>query len=810
MISPADNTMPLRSYAPPQAEMEPISQEPVDALANPLLIVHRLLRGRYKWAILLGLIAAVGGAYLGWRSQKPVYTSTGTIRIKAVLPRILYSTGQNQMMPMFGSYVDFQASLLKSQRAAEMAMQTPAWESLKRGMSPAAVSAFEGGLSIKHRSGTQLIYVLYSSHNPKVARIGARAVVAAYKKLYGEGDYARENMQMQVLQERRAAVQNQQRSTHEQIAAVAGQFGPDALTSIYKYKIQIMDRLNARWELARLAVLQRGKEKPGPKVPHAKRWTVKRIMRHDPEIRALQAQVLGLKSKIKSMELFGVTARNPRVRKLQAALQATRLEVKQYAATYQPLQDIQYGVKAHRSLKQLRAAEVRLGQLYQQIRTQALALGVKYQKIQDLRRREKALRAQMTSIKNRVEQINIESGAGGRIDVISRGDAPQVTRDLRKPAAAAGGLAGMAMGFGIVFLWGLFNQRLRNVGDAEASNFQAQRILGAIPQLSARRAGPLDLALAAHSVHSIRALLQVGAGGGPHSLAVTSPAPGSGKTSIVLALGMSYAASGARTLLIDCDVVGGQLTERLGIPRRRRLGEILVRENLVSARQLQEALAAAQQSQRRVGSELQSMGYLEPKALSRALNLQQRSACGLMDAIEGKPLDRCVVKTKIHNLFVLPLGRTKAHHGMRMSPNTIRRMIAEAANRYDMIILDTGPIIGSVEASLAASQADATVLVISRGEQHDAARRATDQLNAIGARLSGIVFNRAPSKDLQGVTSNASTYLLRSAGNAVEPGEEISMDEKLRERYRRLGPLPFAVALSNESPVPATQATLVS
>src|SRR6202041_3456826 len=51
----------------------------------------------------------------------------------------------------------------------------------------------------------------------------------------------------------------------------------------------------------------------------------------------------------------------------------------------------------------------------------------------------------------------------------------------------------------------------------------------------------------------------------PQILAVTSAAPGDGKTSLTLALGLSYAACGTRTLLIDCDLVGAGLTSRMNV-----------------------------------------------------------------------------------------------------------------------------------------------------------------------------------------------------------------------------------------------------
>ena len=63
-----------------------------EPMANPLLLIHRLLTGRYHWAILLGMVLAMAGAAVAYKSIKLVYTSTGLVRILPYLPRILYTT----------------------------------------------------------------------------------------------------------------------------------------------------------------------------------------------------------------------------------------------------------------------------------------------------------------------------------------------------------------------------------------------------------------------------------------------------------------------------------------------------------------------------------------------------------------------------------------------------------------------------------------------------------------------------------------------------------------------------------------------
>ena len=118
-----------------------------EAMANPLLLMHRFLTGRYQWAILLGLALAIAGSALTYKRIKLVYTSAGLVRILPYLPRILYTTSQNEAMPMFSAYINSQTALIMSSRTIDLAMQNPKWQALHRGLDAAAKARFARELS---------------------------------------------------------------------------------------------------------------------------------------------------------------------------------------------------------------------------------------------------------------------------------------------------------------------------------------------------------------------------------------------------------------------------------------------------------------------------------------------------------------------------------------------------------------------------------------------------------------------------------------------------------------------------------------
>ncbi|MHB1767602.1 MAG: hypothetical protein ACYCUV_07090, partial [Phycisphaerae bacterium] len=250
-------------YAPTSLRPEMVSgpaqySDSGEPMANPLLLIHRLLTGRYHWAILLGLMLAIAGSALTYKSIKLVYTSTGLVRILPYLPRILYSTSQNEAMPMFSAYINSQTALIMSSRTIDLAMQNPKWQALHRGIDAAAKARFASELAVTHKPGSELIYVAYTSKDPVVAQIGADAVIGAYRQLYSHGDSATQSLQISALRDRQTVLQNELQSDQDQIASLSSQYGADGLGTVYNYKLGLMNELDTQWQEARIALAKAG------------------------------------------------------------------------------------------------------------------------------------------------------------------------------------------------------------------------------------------------------------------------------------------------------------------------------------------------------------------------------------------------------------------------------------------------------------------------------------------------------------------------------------------------------------------------
>src|SRR4030095_8242197 len=104
---------------------------------------------------------------------------------------------------------------------------------------------------------------------------------------------------------------------------------------------------------------------------------------------------------------------------------------------------------------------------------------------------------------------------------------------------------GSAMPIGVLLLIGLLDGRYRYSEEA-GDDMSGMMLLGILPNLPDRLTDPDQAATAAHGVHQIRTMLQSDGADARRAYCVPRASPGDGKTSLTLALGLSFAASGQR------------------------------------------------------------------------------------------------------------------------------------------------------------------------------------------------------------------------------------------------------------------------
>jgi Mrp family chromosome partitioning ATPase len=304
------------------------------------------------------------------------------------------------------------------------------------------------------------------------------------------------------------------------------------------------------------------------------------------------------------------------------------------------------------------------------------------------------------------------------------------------------GLAlGMAASLGGFFLLGTIDRRAYGASQLGLGS-NLPPCLGVLPDLGASLNDPHTSDIASHCVHQIRnqieAVREPSAG---YVLAVSSPFQGDGKTSIVMALGWSYAAAGYNTLLIDCDMVGRSLTRQLGLTGRE----------------------------------------------------------GVKEALVAKELNGAVARLPWANLSAVPVGVDA-----RFGPANVRRidldtLVGQVRGQYDIIIVDTGPLLGSLESTPVMAVADGVVLSVRRGRSRGKLEECVARLKLVGTQCVGVILNCAARSDCNRYVSEASLAaaeeerlgrgaLVKGAAPTAAPGERNALVRAVqtttRERQR--------------------------
>jgi capsular exopolysaccharide synthesis family protein len=98
--------------------------------------------------------------------------------------------------------------------------------------------------------------------------------------------------------------------------------------------------------------------------------------------------------------------------------------------------------------------------------------------------------------------------------------------------------------------------------------------------------------------------------------------------------------------------------------------------------------------------------------------------------------------TSINGLSVLTCGALPSNAANLLSSTRMRVLLQDLQAQYDIIVLDTPPVLATADAGIVASLTDGVLLVVRAGTtDRNAAQRAHQQLANVGARVIGTVLN---------------------------------------------------------------------
>ena len=133
---------------------------------------------------------------------------------------------------------------------------------------------------------------------------------------------------------------------------------------------------------------------------------------------------------------------------------------------------------------------------------------------------------------------------------------------------------------------------------------------------------------------------------------------------------------------------------------------------------------------------------LRRPSLHKMFDLPNRS--GLTTALIGsESVESLALETRVPNLFVVPSGPQPPNPAELVASARMREVIAEAQTAFDLVVLDTPPIISVADPVAISAQCEGVIIVIRASKVPlEVIRRAISQVAAVKARIIGVVLNR--------------------------------------------------------------------
>jgi len=279
--------------------------------------------------------------------------------------------------------------------------------------------------------------------------------------------------------------------------------------------------------------------------------------------------------------------------------------------------------------------------------------------------------------------------------IIARADIPVSPAFPKKSLfMVAGAMIGAVLGFILAYLVEYFDRGFRSAAQVEQTTGIA--VVGLVPDLrGVTTQAPEDYVLEkptsafGEALRTVRTAIHFSnVDHPPKVVMITSATPEEGKTTFCLSLARALAKGGSRILLIDADL------------RRSRIG--------------------------------QAMGLNAVKGgLAALLAGNQKFA----DVVVPDPL--------ISALHVIAAeGKTPNAQDL-LGSNQMQALVEEAARQYDLVIIDTPPVLAVSDAAMVARIADTSIFLVRWAEvSQDLVAQALKQLNVYNCKVAGIVLTQ--------------------------------------------------------------------
>jgi len=174
------------------------------------------------------------------------------------------------------------------------------------------------------------------------------------------------------------------------------------------------------------------------------------------------------------------------------------------------------------------------------------------------------------------------------------------------------------------------------------------------------------------------------------TIAVTSCFPGEGKSTIISNLAVTMSKAGKSVILVDCDLKKPSIHKNFLLSNSQGITNILV---------------------------------------------------------EDKYIDEVICKTKVQNLFVIPSGPIPPNSSELLGSKNIKEAIIELSERFDVVLIDTPPVLYISDALVMSSLVQGTIIISAYGKSDkNQMMNVKENIEKAGGKILGVVINKIPRK----------------------------------------------------------------
>ena len=720
---------------------------PVAAAPNPFVLVQDRLQNRWRACLLAGVGLGAVLATVAYLSAPVKYAASSYVKVDAKLDTILdEEMPETAKMDNYEAYVAQQIVLIndprvfeavadaarrgeptvraKAERPSEAAGEAAVLKRFFDRYGPErGIEELSEGLVVTSPRGSSMVEIRFESDEQSLTAPMANWITDAYLDIYGPSAETVYSRKIASLRELMAlARRDSAKFVEERIAVLKDTpYGSANLAALVEERVEKLRGIDEK--IVRNRTLQKDIARQWEELQLAKGGDASAAlpddMRLEPTIAELDAIDASLAERRRSLEaarvrldalprtylpghrIYANTARE--VTDLEAQLEAARRGARAMWAE---------GTGRELSFGALRKQETRDLSEQQVLRAEVDQANMLMARLAETDRRIDEARASEQSFAARISELEREQDSirRGRIGVArAASQLPTPASDKRAQFAALGLLGGFGLSFTAFFVLGTLRPRAfrasQLVHDSDGLHW-----LGVVPDMSSAASDAFVYELSVNCIDRLRNKVEARrTPGDGYAMMVTSPSQGDGKSTIALAVAISYARAGHRTVVVDCDFIGRAMSGMLGMLHAHGVREVIRRGTL------EDEVVAAQ-----------------------------------------------------HGVSILPVGIDESISASNLQVGAMRRLLRTLRDRFDVIIVDAGPVTASVEAIPVAASCDGAMLVLRRGRSRSRIAESVAEIRSAGAEYLGLVLNDAEQADCirYGSISRMSTEVAQ----AIEKG----------------------------------------